>query len=467
MSTVGAQSDSPATATQPPVRATLKARMLRAGGWSMGTHMFGQVLRLASSLIMTRLLVPEVFGVMTIVTMVQVVLALLSDIGLRQSIMQSRRGNSPDLLNTAWTMQVIRGCAIWGICTLLAAGIYVARSKGWLPAGTAYTSPDLPAVLAVASLTAAILGFQSTKASTAQRDLNLKRITMIELLAQVVGLAIAGVLGWLTRSIWSFVVSMIVSALITTVLSHTWLPGQSNRFQWCRDAALELFGFGRWVLVSSLLYVLSTNADRMFLGGWVSATTLGLYSIAFNLATMVEGAGSRLFSSVTLAALSEVARNEPHRFGETYRKMRPPFDAAFIGAAGFLCAAGPAITHLLYDSRYSEAGWMLQVLSFGLIFARFGLTGSAYMALGEPRNLMWIHVVKVVSVFTLIPILNHFFGMKGVLVAIAFHVVPTLPLMYWFNRKHGLDSWRLEFLCLLSWPAAYAIGLLMSWAIGY
>lgn len=440
--------------------------MLRAGSWSMSAHLVGQVLRLASSLIMTRLLVPDMFGVMAIATMVQVVLSLLSDIGLRQTIVQSPRGDTSALLNTAWTLQVVRGLLIWGVCALVSGVLYYAGMMGWLPPGSVYAAAELPAVLAVTSLSAVVLGFQSTKVSTTQRHLDLKRVTVIELVAHVAGLLVAVILGWLTRSIWSFVASTIVAALISAVLSHVWLPGPSNRFEWHRESVRELVGYGRWVLLSSLLFVMAANADRLILGGLVSAATLGLYSIAFNLATMVEGAGSRLFSTVTMAALSEVARKEPQRFRALYQKLRLPFDLGFIGAAGVLYAAGPAIVHLMYDPRYSDAGQMLQVLSFGLIFARFGLAGSAYLALGEPQKLTWIHLVKLVSVFVLIPLLYHFFGFQGALYAIAFHVAPTLPLMYWFNRKWGLDSLRLEALSLLAWPVGYGIGALFAWTVG-
>jgi O-antigen/teichoic acid export membrane protein len=452
-----------ASAHMTPGRLPLRARILNAGSWSMVGHFAGQALRLASSLVMTRLLVPEMFGVMAIALMVHMIIALLSDIGLRQTIVQSHRGDSRALLDTAFTVQAVRGGLIWGACLLVAVGFQFANAAGLVVPGTVYASPELPAVLAASSFSAVIMGFQSTKVSTTQRHLDFKRATQMELAAQIVGLVASALLGWLTRSIWSFVVGSLLNSIVLVVLSHTWLRGENNRFQWDRAAVSELLGYGRWVLLSSTLYVLALNADRIFLGAWVSAVTLGLYSIALNLALMVDGAGSRLFSSVTMAALSEVARNEPHRFSAVYRRMRLPFDVAFVGSAGFLFAAGPTIVDVLYDPRYAEAGQMLQVLSFSLVFARFGLTGSAYLALGEPQKLTWVHVVKLVSVFVLIPLLYKLYGFQGALFAIAFHAVPTLPLMYWFNRKWQLDDVRLELLALLSWPAGWLCGRIASW----
>lgn len=428
----------------------------------MLAHLTGQFLRLASSLIMTRLLVPEMFGIMAIVTMVQIVLTLLSDIGLRQAIIQSPRGDSQEFLNTAWSVQIIRGFLIWGGCLLVALALWSADSWNWFPVGSVYASPELPAVLAVSSMAAILVGFQSTKLITANRDLNLRTVTSIELSAQVAGLVVSGVLGWLTRSIWSFVAGGLFSAGLSTLLSHLWIRGKANRFAWDHSSLKELFGYGRWVLLSSLLFVLAANGDRLLLGVWFEAATLGIYTIALNLATMIEGAGSRLFASVAMPALSEVARGEKERLRFTYFRMRLPFDVGFIGSAGALFALGPALVSLMYDARYTDAGYMLQILSFTLIFARFGLAGSAYLALGEPRNLVWIHIVKLLAIFVLVPLGYHFYGLSGALCGIAFHALFTLPLIHYFNRRHSLNNLSFELAVLFAWPVGWSLGWLLS-----
>ena len=71
------------------------------------------VIRFGSNLVMTRLLVPQMFGVMAIATVIMVGLAMFSDLGLRQSIVQSRRGSDPVFLNTAWSVQIVRGLILW------------------------------------------------------------------------------------------------------------------------------------------------------------------------------------------------------------------------------------------------------------------------------------------------------------------------------------------------------------------
>src|SRR5947207_1886174 len=101
------------------VNGTLKERVLRAGGWSFAGYAAGQVLRLVGNLIVTRLLAPDMFGLMAIATMITVTLTLLSDFGTRENIVQSPHGNDPAFLDTAWVVQIVRGFVLWSLALVV------------------------------------------------------------------------------------------------------------------------------------------------------------------------------------------------------------------------------------------------------------------------------------------------------------------------------------------------------------
>jgi O-antigen/teichoic acid export membrane protein len=121
--------------------------VFRTGGWILIGYALALILRLLGNLIMTRIFVPDVFGIMAIATVVQVIISLLSDIGLFQAIIQSPNGEKPSLLNTAWTVQALRGCLIWAACIAVAVGLLAANTWGWLPPSSVYANPVLPAVI--------------------------------------------------------------------------------------------------------------------------------------------------------------------------------------------------------------------------------------------------------------------------------------------------------------------------------
>jgi len=442
------------------------ARILRAAAWSLVSGAGSYVLRMASSLVLTRLLVPEMFGITAIATMVQMICALLSDIGLREAIIQSKRGDDPTLLNTAWTIQVIRGFCIWLLCCAVAFGIYGGQALGWLSGDNVYSVGILPWVIAVTTISSIIGGFRPTKWITADRRLDLRIVTQIELYSQAVGLIFVAIVAWYTRSIWALVSGGLLTVLLSVWLSNRWLPGPSNRIEWDQDSIKELMGYGKWVLISSALHVLSSNGDRLLLGAWTSPAVLGFYVLALNISTIVTNLCERLFRSTAMPALSEIARESPKRFSALFRQMRYPFDAVCIGGAGALFALGQLVVDVLYDPRYQQAGTIIQILSFSLIVARYGICTSAYLALGHPKYLSALRMVKLLSLYLTAPIAHYAFGLMGALWAIALHEFITVPLYYWFNRRHRLDRMVDEVAAFAWWPIGLVAGTAFAQLVG-
>ena len=441
-----------------PMARTLKQRVLRAGGWNFAGHGLNQAIRLGSNLLMTRLLVPEMFGVMAIATMVTIILSLLSDIGLRQNIVQSRRGDDPAFLDTAWIVQIIRGCVLWVVALGLSIGLYLANAHGLLPVKSVYAVPVLPFVIAVSSFSAVIAGFQSTRWATAFRRFEQLRIMQIEVIAQLAGLAVMIVIAAASRSIWALVTGWLIVTLTITVLSHVWMSGHPNRFRWDPKALHELIHFGKWIFVSSVVGVLAANGDRLLLGGFVEADVMGLYAIAILIVGAISGGLSRFFTMVSLPALSEIARNDPARLRDVYYKLRVPGDLVLLFLAGLLFAAGQLVIDLLYDPRYAGSGGMLQILALSFFAVRYGVAHQIYLAVGKPRYLAAINVVDFVSLYTLVPVLYYLGGTQAAIWGIALCGLASIPLVFYFNAGLRLNDFRRELAVLVALPAGWLCG---------
>jgi len=441
-----------------PQTATLRQRVLRAGGWIIAGYVGIQAIRLGGNLIMTRLLVPDMFGVLAIATMVTIILGMLSDIGLSQNIVQSRRGDDPAFLDTAWVVQVLRGVFLWLLALMLSMALHVAQRAGILPMNSAYASPVLPLVITVTSFSAVILGFLSTKVATAQRSFDQKRPIQIEVISQLAGLVVMIVIGLASHSIWALVAGGLISTVVVTVLSHAWMNGHPNRFRWEKNALLDLIDFGKWIFVSSAAFVLVTNGDRLLLGGIMDTGVLGLYAIAALIVGAIEGVLSRLFMAVGLPALSETARNNPSRLREVYYKLRVPGDLLLLFLTGLVFTAGQLVIDLLYDPRYALAGGMLQILGLSFFSARYLVTLQVYVAVGAPRYQTVTNLVRLLSLYTVVPTLYYIGGTPAAIWGIALHALATVPVIYKFNAKLGLNDFRRELLVLVALPAGFVCG---------
>ena len=437
---------------------SLKQRAMSASVWVLTGSVASGVIRLLTNLVLTRLLFPEAFGLMLMASTVISIVVMLSDLGIHQSIIRAPHGDDPLYLDTAWFFQIARGGVLWIAASLLAFLLHIGANAGWVPAGSTYSDPALPWVIVVSSFSAVISGFQATDLATASRRFIVKPLVLMEIGSQLLGVLVIIALAWWMRSVWALVISGLVTTFAHTVLSHVVLRLHRNRLRVDRHFLAELFSFGKWLALSSAVSVFVSSGPGLILGALVGPQTLGLFSIAVNLASAFDGALNSLFSRVVLPAMSEVNRNQPERLAQTLHRLRWRIDPAMLLASGGLFALAPAIIEFLYDDRYLEAGPMLQVLSLALALGRFSVAQQVYLALNEPRYQVVLNVARAVSLYVTVPVAFHFYGLSGAMIAIALREIVSVPLIFWFNAKHQLNNFRLELLWLLFWPLGWVSG---------
>lgn len=394
--------------------------------------MLSQILRFGGNLVLTRLLLPEYFGIMGIVTVVIIGLTMFSDLGLLQSVVQSRKGETSDFLNTAWTIQILRGVVLCILMILIAAGIEYGIDQGVLSNETVYGNPLLPSVLLVLSIVPFLNGFESSNLFLANRKLDLKPITIIEVSSQFIGLCLMVVLAWVSSTIWSLVSGVIVSALLKTVFSHLFLKGEKNVFLLDRQSAKEIISYGKWVLLGSISGFLLSQGDRLLLGGLIDAESLGIYTIAYFLANAVLLGFARLNRTVFFPALSEVAREQSYRLKEYYYRIRAKTDILIFLVAGTLFASGQSIIDLLYDERYADAGWMLEILAVSVLGVSSVVAEQIFLATGNSKWMSLTSIAQLLFLYVGVPTAHMIWGLQGAIWVIALAFVPKylISLIY-------------------------------------
>jgi O-antigen/teichoic acid export membrane protein len=445
---------------------SLRDRILKAGAWTLVGFGAGQAIRLAGNLLMTRLLVPEMFGLMAIALMFMQGLALFSDFGLRQGVVQSNRGDEEILLNTVWVTQICRGLLIFFLAQGISLLLVMAHHAAVFRQDSAYAHPSLATVVSVLSIAAILNGFESTKVSQASRTLALRLLVQVELVSQLVGLITMILFAAFDRSIWVLVGGALASALTKTLLSHVWLPGTANRWQWSKPAFDEILGFGKWIFGASILGFLVNSGDRAILGFLIDARVLGIYVIAFLIFNSVEQVFTRITADVAFPALSEVARNRSSALRSVYYRFHTTVALGAYFCGGALMVGGQEVIELLYDRRYADAGWMLQILSFALLTVPFRVGTQIFMAVGAPVLLMHIGAIRLVVLALLTPTGFSLFGLPGALWAIVLSYFSWLPLTIFHLLKYKLVDVRKELLALPALPAGMLLAKIITVALG-
>lgn len=441
--------DSAPVASAPPAREGKLGRLvLRASLADMAGYGASQVLRLASNLVLSRLLFPEAFGLLALVNIFNQGLVMLSDVGIEPAVIQSPRGDDPDFLNTAWTIHVVRGFILYSIALVLA----------W-PMSAFYGQPELASLICVCSLSVVLTGLTSTSLITLRRRLALGTLALVELGSQAASVAVMITWAYFHRTVWALAGGALTSAAVRMLASHALRVGYRNRFRSEKSARSSIFHFGKWIFASSAVYFLSKQGDRLFLGRFLGVMDLGVYSIAVFLSESVATVVTRLTHGVLYPAFSRVRDEGRDRLLAAYYRARLAMDALTMPLLGLLTMLGPWVVHVLYDRRYAEAGWMLQAFAVRVAMACVLVPcESCLFTMGRTRYALYENIARTVWIAIAIPVGWHFFGLRGLVYAAALSELPVFLVLWPPFRAEGMLRLRLEARAPLLFGVGVALG---------
>jgi O-antigen/teichoic acid export membrane protein len=415
----------------------LIARLLRSSSWVILGYGTSQIFRLLSNLILAKLLFTEAFGLMALITMITVGLILFSEVGIGPSIAQSKRGDDPDFLNTAWTIQVIRGFCLWVVACGLA-----------YPVSLFYQQPDILLYLPIAAFGLVINGFEPTRIETAHRHLQLGRLTGLNLIAQLIGVVAMISFAVIWQSVAALVAGALVTSVATLILSNLFLTGIKNTFRWEKSSVSELISFGKWIFLSTLSNFFSSQGDKAILGKFLTLQNLGIYNIGFFLASFPLLLGQNVTGRVMIPVYRDMDSNDARRV----KRIRYGLTGGLMGLLALMALAGPWIVGLLYDARYMASGAVVVAVSVAMMPAVIGMTyDQAALARGDSRRYFMLHAIRAALQISLLLIGVLTYGLIGALCGMALAGLLTHIPVIWLARAHGVWDMRHDSVFFIFW----------------
>ncbi|MEG4485686.1 oligosaccharide flippase family protein [Microcoleus sp. D2_18a_B4] len=405
-----------------------KKLAIKGAAWTIASYGSSQIIRFASNLILTRLLLPELFGLVGLTYVFITGINLFTDIGLGPSIIQNKRGEDPQFLNTGWTLQVIRSFFIW-ICLVIIT----------LPVANFYGEPRLVWLIPTIGINSLIGGFKSTATSSLERKMAVKKVVIFELGIQIVSTTVMIVWAWFDRSISAIVAGGLTGALMEVVWSHFLIPGKSNRFAWDKEAAKEIFSFGKWIFLSTALFFLCSQADRLILGKIFTLTMLGIYGIAFTLGDMPRQVILAISGRVIFPSISMLADLPREELRAKILKNRKLILIPLAVGLGIFVSFGDQLILTLYRKEYEAASWMMPILALGIWHTTIhNIMGSCLLAVGKSQYGAMGNLLTFVNLCISIPLGYHLKGNLGAVIAVALGDIPTYLVTNYGLWKEGL-----------------------------
>jgi O-antigen/teichoic acid export membrane protein len=425
-------------------------RLTSASSVLVGANVANNLLRLASTIVLTRLLSPNDFGAIAMIGSIFYVIAMITDAGFEAYVVRHERGDDPHFLNAIWTIHLTRGV----LNALAAAALAV-------PLASVLQKPEVAPLLAVAAISLAIDGAMSLSFFTALRRNMVRRLSMIDLSAQFCQFLVGIVAALILRNAWALVISLITTSIVRTFASYVVFPDTKRRLSFDRPLASDLWRFSRVIAASSMLTLVISQVDKLVLARVLTLQQFGIYAIATNLATAPASIAYQYSSRIFYPALAATWRTEPEKIRQVYYKLRGRLFYFYLFGGGVLIGSAPLIIRILYDPRYLYAGFYLRLLAIATTLVIVTYTANAALvAMGQTRTAV---VGNLIRIAWLLPVgLTGFFifGPIGLIVAIAVIELPASVYLSIVQIRQHLFDYRLESLAWLTVGFGAGVGFL-------
>ena len=389
------------------------SRVARSLKWSLISTVLGRVITPITSIALARVLVPAEFGVFSVAVVVQAALMSFNDLGVTNALVWWR-GDVRHAARTATTLAIATSCLLYAICFAAAPGI--ADILG---------SPNAVGVLRLLSLTVVIDGISSVPIGLLNRAFRQDRRAFADWLGfalstgLTIGLALAGF------GAWSLAWGRVLGNALTT-MSLFVFARERPRLGWDREVAGTLVRYGLPLCGASLLVFAFLNLDYIIVGHVLGATALGLYTIAFNLASWPSNVLSTTLRRVSIPAFSHLQDDAEAVRATFLAGQRNLMLVTLPLCAGASALAVPVVS-LVYPAAYQAAATVLAVLA-GLGAARVYLDFMYDLLSGTGRTRA-LFALQAVWITLLVPALligATRGGIAGVAIA---HVVVAAGVM--------------------------------------
>lgn len=419
---------------------------LQSGIWVVGINVADRILQLLKVVILARLLSPAAFGLLGIALLAIAALRQFSKLGFDEALIYHEDDDVDAYLNTAWIMKIIRGFGI-AVVAFLAAP-YLAMFFG---------EPQAEPVIRVVGISPLILSLQNPAVMYFQKNLNFHKEFVYQVGGRLVDFVVAAVLALIFRSVWALVAGIVAMNFVKFVISygiHEYRPNIEFNLVYGK----EMFGFGKWLLVSGILVFLYGQGDDAFVGWFFGASSLGVYQLAYRFSNAPATEITHVISRVAFPTLSKV-QNDTEKLREGFcRAVQLSTIVAFPMAAG-IAAVAPQFVPVVLGDQWRPAIPVMQVLAvWGGVRAFGANVGPVYKSVGRPDIDVRIQALKVVTIIIIIYPAAELFGLVGVASAIVMSLSVTLPVgLYYILSITQVRA--IELLKLLVYPLVSSISM--------
>lgn len=393
----------------------LSTKVVKGGLWVFVLRVINRGLGFIRTIILARLLAPDDFGLLGIAMLSISTLETFSQTGFQPALIQKKE-NIESYLDTAWTISAIRGILLFAVLFLSAP--VIARF---------FNSAAASLVIRVIALSTLLAGFRNIGIIFFERELEFSKQFLYDLSGTLVDLSVSIILAFILRNVWALVWGGLAANAIRTFVSYLIQPYRP-RFGFKKEKFQDLFGYGKWVLGSSILIFLITQGDDILVGKMLGVAALGFYQMAYLFSNLPTTEITHVFSRVTIPAYSKL-QDDRDRLKTALIKTLSFITFITMPLAAGICILTPEFTVAFLGEKWLPIVPAMQVLClFGALRAMSATFGPIYRAVARVDIPFKISLIQLTILIIIIYPLSSLWGVFGTAIAVTVSMVFALTL---------------------------------------
>ena len=411
---------------------TVRVRTIRSGIWISFASAVIRVLEFVRSIVLARLLVPELFGVMAIVLCVRGAVDVVTSTSFKSALIYKQE-DIEETANTAWTLNIIRGVFLFVLMLVIAPYVSVF-----------YNEPSLNFAIRFIAFSLLVESFSNINTVILEKSLNYRSITTAKIVSSFINITVVLLLAYVYQNIWSLLIGNFLSSCFNVISTYIIQP-KKPKFKFNKTVAADLFQYAKYVTGTGILVFFTLTMADIVLGKLLSLKELGYYSYAFTLANLPTTHITAVVSEIIFSAYNAI-KSDVAKLKVVFLKIFRIISIVAVPAGVGIYALADEIIIVMLGPDWQPAIAPLRVLVFfGVIRSLAATTGPILTAVGKPKVVFWIVFSKFCFIACLIYPSIKYYGTVGA----AFSLTAPIAieqLLLWYIIKKELKISLLPFL---------------------
>ena len=407
---------------------SLKKKTVKGVGWSAIDNVSQHAVTFIVSVVLARLLSPDDYGLIGIVTIFTLVSQALINAGFTSALIRKKDATDDDY-NTVFIVNLGMSLLLYSIIFVGAPAIAIFFNRQELV--------DLVRVTSIGMIIGALALVQQTRLT---KRIDFKSQTVITLAASVISGIFGIVMAFLGFGVWALVAQLLSLQAVKTIglwIVNKWFP----KLRFSSDSFYELFGFGWKMMVSSILDTVWKELYQVVVGKFYSPATLGQYTRSKQFSSLFSRNLTSIIQRVTYPVLSNI-QDDKDRLMSAYRHIIRT--TMFITAVCmfFLGAVSEPFIYCLIGPKWHEAATYLPFICIsGSLYPLHAINLNMLQVQGRSDLFLGLEIIK--KTIALIPLfIGAFVGIVPMLCTSILNSIIAFFLNSYYSGKFiGYSSW--------------------------